>query len=102
MSVNIDISGKTALITGATHGIGNAIAKVFKEAGADLILTGTNPVDIEQLNEKESEKLTLHSDYKNNRFLASLNYRSDMLLPYKSKIKDLEEKYWDRKGGIHD
>jgi len=54
---------------------------------------------LQQLNEKESKKLTLNYDYKNNRFLASLNYRSDMLLPYKSKIKDLEEKYWGRKGG---
>ncbi len=37
----IDLSGKTALITGATRGIGLAIAREFLSAGANLILTGT-------------------------------------------------------------
>jgi NAD(P)-dependent dehydrogenase (short-subunit alcohol dehydrogenase family) len=36
------LSGKTALITGATTGIGFATAKLFKEHGAKLIITGLN------------------------------------------------------------
>ena len=37
----IDLSGKTALITGGTRGIGGAIADVFASANADIIITGT-------------------------------------------------------------
>lgn len=35
------LAGKTALITGATGGIGAAIAKALKEAGAKIAVTGT-------------------------------------------------------------
>ncbi len=48
----IDLKGKTALITGSTRGIGRSIASDFLEAGAHVILTGTNQTDIEQLNAK--------------------------------------------------
>ena len=57
MSVNIDLSEKTALITGATRGIGRAIANVFIEAGADVILTGTDQSQIDQLNSENEGQL---------------------------------------------
>ncbi|HEU4804932.1 MAG TPA: SDR family oxidoreductase [Nitrobacter sp.] len=38
--MNIDLSGKTALVTGSTSGIGHAIAKGFAEAGADVLING--------------------------------------------------------------
>jgi len=41
MPLTIDLSGKTALITGGTRGIGAAIADTFAEANADVIITGT-------------------------------------------------------------
>ena len=49
MAINIDLGGKTALITGATRGIGKVISEKFIEAGATVFLTGTNEADIEQL-----------------------------------------------------
>ncbi len=36
--IPIDLSGKTALVTGASQGIGARIARTFHEAGADLVV----------------------------------------------------------------
>lgn len=38
MSISIDLSGKTALITGASQGIGARIARTFHAAGARVVL----------------------------------------------------------------
>ena len=43
MSVSLfDIKGKTALITGATHGLGMAMAKGLGLAGATIIVNGNS------------------------------------------------------------
>lgn len=51
--ISIDLSGKTALITGASQGIGARIARTFHEAGADVILNhpdkGTTGDDAEAI-----------------------------------------------------
>lgn len=46
----ISLTGKTALITGATGGIGGSCAKLFDELGANLILTGRNETKLQELN----------------------------------------------------
>lgn len=38
--MKIDLSGKTALVTGSTLGIGHAIAKGLAEAGAEVVVNG--------------------------------------------------------------
>ena len=44
-----DLSGKNALITGASGGIGGSIAKIFYRAGANVALTGTRSGPLEEL-----------------------------------------------------
>ena len=54
--MNIDFTGKTALVTGATRGIGRAIADLLYQSGAKLYLTGTDSEMITKLNQNLLEK----------------------------------------------
>ncbi|HRJ63325.1 MAG TPA: 2-deoxy-D-gluconate 3-dehydrogenase, partial [Brevundimonas sp.] len=40
MSVSFDLTGKTAMVTGANTGLGQAIAVGLAQAGADIIAVG--------------------------------------------------------------
>lgn len=53
------LDGKRALITGATGGIGMAIANVMHEAGASLVLTGTR----EAVLKEKAEKFGVNASY---------------------------------------
>lgn len=48
----IDFTGKTALVTGATRGIGKAIADTLWQSGAEVYLTGTKQEEIDSLNQE--------------------------------------------------
>lgn len=43
-----DLKGKRALITGGTHGLGQAMADGLAQAGAELVITGTTPSKMEE------------------------------------------------------
>ena len=47
----IDFTGKVALVTGATRGIGKAIADTLWLSGADVYLTGTKQEEIDHYNQ---------------------------------------------------
>lgn len=49
--MHISFKGQIVLVTGATRGIGKLIADDLGKLGAELILTGTNPVEISLLNQ---------------------------------------------------
>ena len=44
-----DLKGKKVLVTGASGGIGKAIALELSSSGADLCLTGRNKIKLENL-----------------------------------------------------
>src|SRR6476620_9916760 len=45
--MKIDLSGKTALVTGSTAGIGNAIAKGLAATGASVVVNGRNHAKVD-------------------------------------------------------
>jgi len=50
------LEGKTALITGATGGIGAAIARVLHTSGATVLLTGTNEAKLADIGSELGER----------------------------------------------
>lgn len=64
-----DLSGKTALVTGASGGIGSEIAKAMAVRGANVILTGTR----KQVLEDVASSLSLNTDQKAEVITANLS-----------------------------
>ncbi|RDV15321.1 gluconate 5-dehydrogenase [Pontibacter diazotrophicus] len=56
-----DLTGQVALITGATHGLGMAMAKGLGKAGATLVINGNTPAKMEKaLENYRQEGYTVH------------------------------------------
>lgn len=64
-----------ALITGATKGIGNSIAKKFALEGIDLILSSRNIIELESV---RSELLEINSNIRIICFAADISVRKDI------------------------
>jgi NAD(P)-dependent dehydrogenase (short-subunit alcohol dehydrogenase family) len=45
--MKVDLSGKTALVTGSTSGIGHATAKALADSGADVVVNGRNQAKVD-------------------------------------------------------
>lgn len=46
--MHIDLTGKTAIVTGSTAGIGYAIARGLAEAGAEVVVNGRTPAAVDR------------------------------------------------------
>jgi NAD(P)-dependent dehydrogenase (short-subunit alcohol dehydrogenase family) len=55
--MKIDLSGKTAIVTGSTAGIGYAIAKGLAQAGADVVVNGRTAAAVESALAKLSSEV---------------------------------------------
>src|SRR5436305_14636165 len=72
------LTGKTAVVTGSTSGIGLAYARAFAGAGANIVLNGMGvPVDIEK------ERSGIETDFK----VKAVHPPADMTKP--TEIADL-------------
>jgi 3-hydroxybutyrate dehydrogenase len=72
------LSGKTAVVTGSTSGIGLAYARTFAEAGANIVLNGMGtPADIEK------ERSRIETDFR----VKAIHSPADMTKP--AEIADM-------------
>ena len=73
--MNINLCNKRVLITGATRGIGKSISDLFSDAGADLILTGTNKKIINEFNSlgKNSSAKWIQADFSTDKGIYYFN-----------------------------
>ena len=56
MAVSFELSNHTALVTGATGGIGASIARTLHGAGANLVISGTRQAALDRLLEELGER----------------------------------------------
>ena len=55
-AVGFDLSGRVALVTGGTRGLGRAIALGLADAGADVIVSSRKPDACEQVAQEIRER----------------------------------------------
>lgn len=84
----INLKGKVAVITGASKGLGKAIALSLSEAGADIVLISR---DIEKLNEVATEAS------KNG--ITAVSYRADVT--DESQVNSVAKKIIEQFGKVH-
>jgi len=83
--MKIDFSGQVALVTGGTRGIGQQIADDLFDLGANLILTGTDSKQSEELNRSlPAEKR------KRIKFIAADFRDSENIKKFKMTKKDVQ------------
>ncbi len=60
MDLLFNLTGKVALVTGATHGLGMAMAKALGKAGASVVINGNTPAKMDKaLEDYKSEGLNV-------------------------------------------
>ena len=58
------LSGRVALVTGGSKGIGKAIARGFAEAGADVAISARNETELKQATTEIQDGLTIRAAYR--------------------------------------
>ena len=64
--IDVRLKKKVALITGGSRGIGKAIAKLFAEQGAEIIITSKNQKKLQQASKEIKNSFFVAGDVRNN------------------------------------
>ena len=108
-----DLQGKTALVTGASRGIGKAIVKTLAAHGAEVILTSRKLEDLRRVEEEivgsggKAQSISCHAGIMEQiqalfRQIESLYPRLDILVnnagtnPFFGDVLSCDEKAWDK------
>ena len=67
------LSGKIALVTGGSRGIGFAIAKILSENGARVIITASDQSRLEQAVSEIQNAIWIQADVRNGEEVCSKN-----------------------------
>ncbi len=80
-----DLSGRSALVTGGSRGIGKAIARIFAEAGADVMISSRNEEQLREAAQEIGEGTDVRSEYA----VADMTDRDDVKRLAKTAIDRL-------------
>ena len=103
--IDINLKGKTAVVTGATKGIGRAAAIALHQVGANIIALGRNDKELTSLKKKLKKRIkTFSCDMNNYRKLKEIVYsqkRIDVLINNAGITRDnlsirMKEEEWQK------
>jgi NAD(P)-dependent dehydrogenase (short-subunit alcohol dehydrogenase family) len=77
-----DLTGKVALITGGSKGLGKAMARGFAEAGADIVICSRHPAELEQA----LPEILKGTSVRGHSFVTDMTNRSEVELLAKSTL----------------
>jgi NAD(P)-dependent dehydrogenase (short-subunit alcohol dehydrogenase family) len=69
-----DLSGRTALVTGGSKGIGKAVARGYAEAGADVVISARHEDELRAASREIGDQLSVRVEY----VVADMTDRSDV------------------------
>ncbi len=108
----LDLSGKAAIVTGASRGLGQFMARVLARAGADLVVTSRNPESLEPFCQEIKKMgrrvlplkldVTIHADIKSMAKKAITTYgKIDILVNnagcnIRKPARELSWEEWDK------
>lgn len=101
--MRFDFSGKIAIVTGGTRGIGRCIAELLVESGADVIYTGTKTYPEQALKQGKYEQLDLMNDQSVSQFTERAIARMSQIdilinnagINVNESIGEISDEHWD-------